>query len=326
MRQHATSILNRIEASAVLGTIGLALFFTIGTKGLWIGNLPNIVELTSIIGIVAIGQALLMISGEFDLSVGSVFAFAAVVFVSLMDLGLGTLAAFVGAMLLSCGVGLINGLLTLRFKVSSMIVTLGAMFVYRGLVYILTSGVELSMPPDARVSILVKLLGGKPLGISSLIILLGVTMTVFVMILSKTRYGNHVFAVGADAWSARSCGVSPIKTKMVAFIICSALAGFAGIVVACKELTVYSTTGKEVELETIVAAVIGGCSLSGGVGSICGTVLGAFIISSLKGGLLMMGAPSYWYVSFVGMILILFMVLSRFIRGLYGTTGQNGTH
>ena len=326
MRKHAASMLNRIEASAVIGSIGLALFFTIGTKGLWLGNLLNIIELTSIIGIVAIGQALLMISGEFDLSVGSVFAFAAVVFVSLMDLGFGALGAFVGAMVVSGTVGFINGLLTLRFKVSSMIVTLGAMFVYRGLVYILTSGVERSMPPEMRTSTLVKLLGGKPLGFSSVILLLGLTMVLFVMILSMTRYGNHVFAVGADAWSARSCGVSPVKTKMIAFIICSALAGFAGIIVTCKELTAYSTTGKEVELETIVAAVIGGCSLSGGVGSIWGTVLGAFIISSLKGGLLMMGAPSYWYVSFVGMILILFMVLSRLIRGLYGTTDQNGTH
>jgi ribose/xylose/arabinose/galactoside ABC-type transport system permease subunit len=326
MRQHAASILNRIEASAILGSTGLALLFIVATKGIWIGNFLDTLDLTSIIGIVSIGQAFLMITGEFDLSVGSVFAFIAVVFVSLMDLGLGMFAALVCAMLLSCCVGLVNGLLTLRFKVQSMIVTLGAMFAYRGLVYILTSGVQLSVPHDLRASILVKLLGGKQLGFSSSILILVVVMMIFVMILSTTRYGNHVFAVGADAWSAQSCGISPEKTRLVAFIICSALAGFSGILVTCKELAVYSTTGQDAELETIAAAVIGGCSLSGGVGSIWGTVLGAFIISSLRGGLLMMGAPSYWYVTFVGMILILFMVISRLIRGFYGTADQNGPH
>jgi simple sugar transport system permease protein len=304
MRRFAASILTRIEASAILGAIGLVVFFTVGTRGLWIGHLTGDLEKTTIIGIVAIGQAVLMITGEFDLSVGSVFAFVAVAFVSFMHLGLGTLGAFGCALILSCCVGFLNGLLVLRFKVPSMIETLGAMFVYRGLVYILTSGVELSMPSELRTSILVRSLGGKPLGINSLIVLLCVTMAIFVLVLSSTRYGNHALAVGADPWSARSCGVSPARTKMIAFIICSVLAGLAGMVVTCSELTVYSTTGKEVELETIVAAVIGGCSLSGGVGSIWGTVLGAFIISSLKGGLLMMGAPSYWYVTFVGMTLV----------------------
>jgi simple sugar transport system permease protein len=326
MRGYAKSILNRTEASAVLGSIALALLFTIGTKGIWIRDLPYILELTSVVGIVAIGQALLMITGEFDLSVGSVFAFAAVVFVSLMDLGLGAPLALVCAMLVSCGIGLVNGLVALRFRVSSMIATLGAMFVYRGLVYILTSGVELAVPRGARASVLIRLLGGRPLGFDTSIIVLGLTMTVFVVVLSATRYGNHAFAVGADPWSAQSCGVSPERTKMIAFAICSALAGLSGIVVTCKELAVYSTTGQDAALETIAAAVIGGCALSGGVGSIWGTALGAFAISSLRGGLLMMGAPSYWYITFVGMILILFMVISRLIRGSYGTTGQNGAH
>ena len=326
MRKQVGWLSRHIESSAVIGAIFLAVFFTVGTKGLWIMNLPNILALTALIGIIAIGQALLMISGEFDLSVGSVFAFAGVAFISLMDLGLGVLVSFLCAMILCGVIGAVNGLFTLRFKVPSMIVTLGALFVYRGVVYIMTRGMGLHIPHDARESLLVRLLGGAPLGFSSSILLLGLIMAVFVVVLSMTRYGNHVFAVGADAKSAQSCGVSPVRTKLIAFINCSALAGFAGIMVSCQESTVYASSGKNVELETIVAAVVGGCALSGGIGSVWGTVLGAFIMSSLRGGLLMMGAPSYWYISFVGMILIVFMVLSRQLGGLYGMSGQNGKY
>jgi simple sugar transport system permease protein len=267
-----------------------------------------------------------MISGEFDLSVGSVFAFTGVAFISFIDLGFGVLLSFLCAVILSCGIGLVNGLFTLRLKVPSMIATLGARFVYRGLVYIFTSGIGLHIPHDSRDHLLVRLLGGKPLGFSSSILLLGVISVAFMLVLSSTRYGNHVFAVGADPRSAQSCGVSPMKTKMIAFILCSALAGFAGILVTSRELTVYFSTGRGAELEAIAAAVIGGCVLSGGVGSIWGAILGAFIISSLRGGLLMIGAPSYWYISFVGMILILFMVLSRLMGGSYGKPGPNGKY
>jgi simple sugar transport system permease protein/ribose transport system permease protein len=324
MRKRVGWLSRHVESSAVLGAILLAVFFTAGTKGLWISNVPNILAFTALIGIIAIGQAVLMISGEFDLSVGSVFAFAGVAFISLMDLGAGVFVSFLGAMILCGAIGAVNGLVTLRFKVPSMIVTLGAMFAYRGVVYIMTRGLGLHIPHDARESLLVRLLGGAPLGFSSSILLLGLITAVFIVVLSMTRYGNHVFAVGADARSAQSCGVSPVKTKLIAFINCSVLAGFTGIMVTCQESTVYASSGKNVELESIVAAVVGGCALSGGIGSVWGAVLGAFIMSSLRGGLLMMGAPSYWYISFVGVILIVFMVLSRQTGGLYGMSGQNG--
>lgn len=315
----------RIESSAVIGAILLAVFFAVGTHGLWLRNVPNTLALTAQIGIIAIGQALLMITGEFDLSVGSVFAFAGVAFITLMDFGLGAWASFGLALVLCGAIGALNGLFTLRFKVPSMIVTLGGLFVYRGLVYIMTSGLGLHIPHEERGSVLVKALGGTPLRVQSALVLLVLVAAAFVVILSLTRYGNHCFAVGADQRSAQSCGVSPIRTKWIAFITCSVLAGLSGLIVCCQESTVYASTGRNVELESIVAAVVGGCALSGGVGSIWGTVLGAFIMSSLRGGLLMMGAPSYWYISFVGLVLIVFMVLSRQIRGLYGGAfGQNG--
>ncbi len=308
----------RIESSAILGSLLVILFFAIGTKGLWLKNLPNILVLTAQVGIITIGQALLLTSGEVDLSVGSVFAFVGVAFILFIDWGFGVVGAFFCAILISSVIGLINGLITVKFKVPSMIVTLGALFIYRGCVYILTTGFSLTIPNRLTSHFLIRLVGGKFLGISNSIPVLILLTVVSMVILSQTRFGNHVTAVGGDPRSALSCGVSPPKIKTIAFVTCSLLAGLAGIIVTCQEGTVYSTTGRNLELDTIAAAVIGGCTLRGGVGSIWGAILGVFILSSLKGGLMMMGAPTYWYISFVGMILIGFLIVSKLMRGRYG--------
>jgi len=116
-------------------------------------------------------------------------------------------------------------------------------------------------------------------------------------------------------------GVPLAATKTRAFVICSGLAGLAGIVAVCQEGSVYATSGIRLELETIAAAVIGGCTLRGGIGSIWGAVLGVFVLSSLKGGLMLMGAPTSWYVAFVGAILIAFLVMSRFMHQRLGLSG-----
>ncbi|WP_162950101.1 ABC transporter permease [Rhizobium jaguaris] len=304
-------IIGRVETSIIFGTILVVLFFAIGTKGIWLSNLPNILALTSLVGIAVIGQSLLMTSGEVDLSVGSVYAIASVVFLMLMDTGLWIVPAALGALLFSALVGLLNGVLATRFKVPSMIVTLGAMFICRGLVYILTSGLSLSIPRTYRGDLLIWLVGGKSFGISHSVVLLLILMAAFVFVLARTRLGSHVLAVGGEPESALANGVSPAKVKIIAFIICSVLAGLAGLVATCASGSVYSSSGKLMELDTIAACVIGGCSLRGGVGSIWGPVLGVFVLSSLKGGLMMMGAPPYWYISLVGMILIGFLIASR---------------
>lgn len=301
----------RIEASVVLGTILMVLFFATSTKGLWFTNLPSILALTSLVGIVVIGQALLMTAGEVDLSVGSVYAIASVAFLMLMDAGGGVILSALGALLLAAFVGLVNGVVTTKFMVPSMIVTLGAMFMCRGLVYILTTGFSLSIPRPLRGDLLIWLIGGKSFGFSHSIVLLLILVAVFVFVLARTRFGGHVLAVGGEPESALANGVSPAKVKIIAFVICSVLAGFAGLVATCASGSVYSSSGKLMELDTIAACVIGGCTLRGGVGSVWGPVLGVFVLSSLKGGLMMMGAPAYWYISLVGMILIGFLIATR---------------
>ena len=308
----------RIESSVVLGAILVVLFFSIGTNGLWLNNLPSVLALTAQVGIVAIGQALLMTSGEVDLSVGSVFAIVGIVFITLMDWGVGVIPSMLLAVVVASMIGLINGLITVKFKVPSMIVTLGAMFVFRGLAFILTTGFSLSIPRANRDDALIGLIDDRTLGISHAVVILVLLTAFFVFLLGRTRLGNHIFAVGGDPDSALANGVSPDRVKTIAFVLCSMLTGIAGVVVVCQEGAVYSTSGRLMELETIAAAVIGGCTLRGGVGSIWGPVLGVFVLSSLKGGLILMGAPTYWYKAFVGMILIGFLIASMLLSNRYG--------
>ena len=309
------SLALRPETGVVIAATLLVLFFAIGTHGLWLNQIPSILRLTAQIGIVAVGQAILMISGEVDLSVGSVFAIAGVVFITAMDrLGLGVMSAMALAMLLALAIGLVNALLTVRFRVPSMITTLGAMFVFRGISYLATQGSSLSIPSDYRHAPIVEAIKFRALGLNGSVVLLIVISAVFVFVLARTRLGSHLQAVGGNAPAALANGVSPGWVRTKAFVICALLAGLSGIMVTCQEGSVYGTSGLKMELETIAAAVIGGCSLRGGVGSVWGPVLGVFVLASLKSGLLIMGAPTSWYIALVGAILVAFLVASNLLR------------
>ena len=308
-----------VESGAILFVLAVVLVLAIGTKGLWLKNLPYVLILAAPVGIVSVGQAMLLISGEVDLSVGSVYALVGLSFILFMSSGFGVMLSLLFSIALSCIMGLLHALVVMKLNVPSMIVTLGMMFLYRGLVYILTRGVSLHIPHSLENHLLIKFLGEGLLGIRSSILLLILIAAILIVILTRTRFGNHLFAVGRDPFSAITRGVSPFKVKMIAFVVCTFLAGLVGIIIACQEGEIYSTSGTNLELETIAAAVIGGCVLSGGIGSIWGTVLGAFCLLSLKGGLLMMGAPPYWYECFVGLILIIFLIVSKLlIRGYHG--------
>jgi simple sugar transport system permease protein len=225
------------------------------------------------------------------------------------------------ALMAAAAIGALNGLTVLFLNVPSMIVTLGSMFIYRGLTYISTMGFSLSIPRELRRDPMVLFLKDKVWTINNTVIILAILTALFTFLLAKTRIGNHIRAVGGNTAAALANGVSPVATKLKAFVICSLLAGLSGVLVACQEGSVYSTSGVQMELETIAAAVIGGCTLRGGIGSIWGPVLGVFVLSSLKGGLMMMGAPTSWYIALVGLLLIAFLILPRLLNSRMGVAG-----
>ena len=300
------TVRKRSDLGAIGGTIILFIVFSLIAPDSWLTSftLSNVLHIAAILGIVAIGQAMLLISHEIDLSVGSVYGVAATAFLS-FEPSLGIVGSFLAAMLIAALIGFLNGLLTLKGRVASMIVTLGGLFFYRGVIFVTTGGTLRTLTDEARVHPLTVLLGGNFLVVENAILWLIFLAVVFSIVLSSTRYGNHIRAAGGDAASALVRGVRVERTKWIAFVCCSCLAGFSGIVTVADRPQTYVTLGEDVELESIVAAVIGGCLLAGGRGSILGAVLGAFILSAIRFQLIAIGAPPYWFITFVGIFLIL---------------------
>lgn len=305
----------RIETSVIFGAALLVAVLMISTQGAWLGNVPSVLRVTAQVGIIAIGQAILMTTGEVDLSVGSVFAFVSVIFIWLTgDAALPVWLALLLSIGAGCLIGLANGVITTRFGVPSMIVTMGGMFIYRGITFLATQGASLSLPRPIRHDPVIDFAKTSYIGLNIPVYAMAVLLVIFVFVLAKTRFGSHVTAVGGNADAALANGISPAAVRTRAFILCSGLAGLSGLLILFQEGSVYSTSGIKMELESIAACVIGGCTLRGGVGSVWGAVLGVFILSSLKGGLMMLGAPTSWYIAFVGAILVGFLVLARVLN------------
>lgn len=291
---------------AMVGIVVLGVIFGIASGGKWLNilNLQVVTRTAAQLGIVAVGQALVLISGRFDLSVGSIFGVCGVIFVPLAA-AFGIWPAFILALLCGGAIGLLNGVLTEKMGVPSLIATLGNLWIFRGLVFYITGGFANAIPKTLRDHYLIAALGGQFAGgWNNLILWWALITAIMIVVLNRTRFGNAVFAVGTDERSALSRGVSPARVRIAAFIICGFLAAFSGISTVADMKTGSTTLGQSMELESIAGSVIGGTSLVGGVGSIFGSGLGALLLSFIRSGLIMAGAPPYWFVSFVGVVLI----------------------
>ncbi len=286
-------------------------------------SVSGIVNAATLTGMVTIGVTMLMISGEFDLSVGSLvaigaygFAFGTVFWGSPL-LGI-LLGLFIPAIL-----GAMNGLIFVSTRIPSFIVTLGTLYVYRGAVWLLSGGqliqtLERPLVYDifnGRLDVVNQWLPGANFR-TSLLWLLGMTL-LFQYILTRTTYGNHVFAVGGNPLGALAQGVNVRRVKIINFIISGALAGLTGILLFSQYRSVRVATGAGMELNAIAAAVVGGTLLTGGAGSIWGALLGALLISTLRTGVILMKIPFIPADNFeavVGVTIIGAVILNNWLR------------
>jgi simple sugar transport system permease protein len=313
----------RSEAPILVGVIAMFLIFSmIDTDGwLKLRTLNNVLGYTAILGLLAIGETLLIICKEIDLSVGSVFGIVGIAFVAL-EPSLGVVGSFVAALLLAALIGFINALLVLKGKLSSVIVTLGALFFYRGVIYIWTKGSAPVFSKEAKEHWFTQLLGANWLSLENAVIWMLLILFVVTLWLTRLRFGNHLLAIGGDEPSARSRGISIFWIKTLAFVACSILAGLAATLSLSDSPRTHVTLGSDYELEAIAAAVIGGVSLAGGRGTALGAVLGTFFLSAVRYEIVASGfiSPS-WYQTFVGIILVLAVILNISIaRRVTGAT------
>ena len=316
-------LLSRPELGAVAGAILVFIFFAVVAGGSGFLNFRGVVswlEVSAQLGILAVAAALLMIGGEFDLSIGSMVGAAGMVIaipvaVYEWPVWAAILLAFAFALL----VGLLNGVIVNRTRLPSFIVTLASLFILRGLTIgatrLITGRTQVSGLKDAaEADPLARLFIGNVFGIPVSVYWWLVLAALATWILLKTRPGNWIFGIGGDAEAARNSGVPVNRVRITLFM---GTAVSATIFAALQVLDFGSadvTRGTGKEFEAIIAAVIGGCLLTGGYGSAVGAVFGALIFGMVQQGIFFTGVNTDWFQVFLGAMLLIAVVFNNFIR------------
>ncbi len=296
-------LMKKPEIGVITSLIIVFALFGVMSKGafLSIGVLKTVFAVSVELGIVAIGVTHVLVAAEIDLSVGSVYGFSALMFAKMYKMLSPGLAAIV-VLVLGMGIGFANGYIRVKTRVPSLIVTLGSMMTLRGIIYFVTGGFTQSV----KASFFTKILGSDILDPLWLILV----AFIFTVVLTRTPFGNRLLATGGNIETARTLGVKVDKIRVIAFMISSTLASLAGLISISRLRVASATHGELMELEAIAAAVMGGTLLTGGYGSVVGSTMGAILIASLRSGLLLSGAPSYWYVAFLGIILVVASIIN----------------
>lgn len=263
-------------------------------------NLVNVIRQISINGILAVGVTFVLLTGGVDLSLGSVVALSGVIAASFAHPGdYPVVVAILMGIAAGTACGAANGLVITRGRVAPFIVTLGMMTVARGLALIASGGKPVSnMSPELT------RLAGNFLGVPIPALILAAVSLAAWAFLANSRLGRYVYAVGGNENAARAAGINVHRVKMFAYTLCGALTGLAGVVLAARITTGQPNAGIAYELDAIAAVVIGGTSLSGGVGGVGGTLLGALLMGVIKNGLDLLGVSSYYQQIVQGVIIV----------------------
>jgi ribose/xylose/arabinose/galactoside ABC-type transport system permease subunit len=272
-------------------------------------NLFNLLRQTAELGIVAMAMTILIASGEFDLSVGAIYAVTGVVTGLLFKAGVNIWLAAAGGMTAAGLLGLLNGVLVTRARMNSFIATLATMMVFRGIAMVLSQGQPISSFPDL---VFFEILGRAKLfnSVPAPVLWLAVWGVVLFVLLHRTAYGVRVLATGDNRQAAELAGLRTGHLKRLNFLLTAIAAGFAGLVSLGYLRTVTPTQGAAMELEAIAACVIGGTAMRGGVGSIVGTFLGAFIMAEVRTGLVLLGTDAYIQDACVGLIIAVAVIVN----------------
>ncbi|SFU80889.1 ribose transport system permease protein [Halomonas korlensis] len=270
-----------------------------------VGNLTNILVQTSTIGLIALGMTYVMINGNIDLSVGAILGLAASLSVGLQDYGLAV--AVIAALASGLIIGAINGLIVWKTGVNAFIVTLGAMIGVRGLIFVYTGEQSFYATNFAFSDFGAASIGPFPL----LAIIFLVCALIMHLVLKKTGHGRNTFAVGGNAEAALDAGIRIGRHMTINFIIVGFFAALAGVLLATQMGAATPNLGRDYELWTITAVVLGGTKLTGGYGSITGTLGGVLAIGILRNGMNMMQVPAFYVLVILGVILISVLVIDQ---------------
>ena len=318
----------RPEATALVAVVVLFIVFTILSPELFPTRLTYIsfMSVAAELGIVSIGVTLLMIGGHFDLSVGAVLGLTSYVAVVLMrDYAMSPLIAAPAAVAVGAALGAINGFMVVRFRIHSFVVTLGTLLIWRGVLIALTGGFPITVAVPAEFKAIMA--GPLLYGFRMSMVWFFVIGALGTFLLSRTRFGNWVQALGQNPQAARNLGVPVDRVTVILFMIASSLAAVAGIVQVARFASVDALRGEGIELQAVAVTVIGGTLLSGGYGSVIGTVLGAITFGVIQVGLVLAGAPGHFFRTLTGLIVVAAVILNTSVaRRLASSRPLRGFH
>lgn len=264
-------------------------------------NIMNTLRQVSLTAICGFGLTLVILTGEIDLSVGSQQAIAGIVSVSILNATGSILVAVLAAMVGGVVVGGINGLLVTKCKLNSMIVTLGTMAIWRGVSMVATGAVSIQAGVDNFSNLGMGFIGPIP----NAVIIAAILFIIIYYALKHTTFGRYLFAIGGNKEASKISGLPVDRTKITVFIICSVLSMLSGVLLASRMGSGQPSAGAGFEMIVIASVILGGCSLSGGIGSISGALIGMLILGVLQNGLTLLDVSSFWQDITRGLVIII---------------------
>ncbi len=281
----------------------LAFFSVISEPFRTTDNYISVLVATAVNGVLAMGVTFIIITGGIDLSVGTTMTFASVCMgIVVTNWGMPLFLGIPAALGAGAFIGLINGVLVAKAKLPPFIATLGMLNVTRGLAQVLSDVKPIYF--DGTPQFYELFMGKFVLGIPNVVFIMFGAAVIGSLVLNKTTLGRYTFALGSNEEATRLSGVNVDRWKIAVYAVGGLFSGLAGILIAARMTSAQPSVGLGYELDAIAAAVIGGTSLSGGEGSIIGTIIGAFIISTLTIGLSITGVPDQWKLVITGLVVI----------------------
>jgi simple sugar transport system permease protein len=320
----ATKLLRRPELGAAIAALAVALFFTVTTSQfMTLDGISNWTDVASTIGIPAVAIALLMIGGEFDLSAG-VMTGSAGLFMGILasKVGMNMWLAILLTLIAAGTIGFLNGYMVMKTRLPSFIVTLATFFILQGVNLGVTKAITgtvlvTGLDTEAGYSSAEKVLGGSfwsPHDYRVTVIWWILITALATWVLARTRVGNWIFGVGGDQNAARNVGVPVARVKIGLFMTSSIVCALTGIMIALRLASTQASQGVGDEFTFIIAAVVGGCLLTGGFGSALGATLGALIIGMAFIGIQFSGWNTDWRFLFLGVILLAAVLVNNLVR------------
>jgi simple sugar transport system permease protein len=310
----AAVLRERPETGAIVAAVALIVVFSLVAN--YFLSMPSIASMATVaaeLGIVAMAVTALMIAGEFDLSIGSILGFSSMIVAWLITRAdcpafLAILSGLVAGTLM----GVINGVIVATTQVPSFVVTLGAMLFWRGVGFVLTDALTLSLSSLSPVFDIFSYRFDNGLQISALWFI--ALLLIWSAVLLRSKFGNWVFASGGNERAARGLGVPVDRVRITLFGVAGLSSALVGIIQLGEYHSVDSLRGTGVELNAIAATAIGGARLYGGYGSVVGTALGCLIVAVINNGLVLAGVASYWYSLAIGLLIVVSVVINQLLR------------